>query len=155
MHSFYFFKSAVVMAQQENSCFPWLIHCNLQLTHRSHWCWCRVNSLPTLTPRGILWKSPSLSHRRVKILCFTVLAALWPLKQPVQMNTAAVKRESVLRAPLQLAAAYGQMQMDLIVAVSINSAHALTSVTLTLCYYNEACHMTDTQRRKAQSHAFR
>lgn len=101
------------MAQQENCCFPWLMHCNLQLTHRSHWCWCRVNSLPTLTPRGILWKSPSLSHRRVKILCFTVLAALWPLKQPVQMNTAAVKRESVLRAPLQLAAAYGQMQMDL------------------------------------------
>lgn len=38
------------------------------------------------------------------------------------------------------------MQMEIIVAGSINATHALTYVTLTLCYYYKARHMTHSQR---------
>lgn len=141
------FFSPFFDSRPENCCLPWLIHCNRQLTQRSRWCWCRVSSLPHTDARGHSGNFSQLITSPGQDFMF--YNPCYSPEQLVQIYIIGVVwRENLISGQhFSSAAAYGLMQMGVIVAVSINATHALTSVTLTLCYYHRARHMTHTHTR--------
>lgn len=123
---------------QEDCCLFPLIHCNLQLTRGQ----ARADAGSAPSPNPSPRTPPGVSHSHSHTRCqhFTPLSSLRPPKQPLHIYIRLIRRYNLISGqPSSSAAAHELMQMDLIVAVSINWTHALTSVTLTSCYYCEAC----------------